>query len=146
MIVTALTAIPMGVGAGVYLEEYAPKNWFTALIEINIANLAGVPSIVYGLMALGPVRLPVPLRPERAVRRAHTGFADLTDRHRRHSRIHPRCSGKHERSGLCSWCDEMANHQRSRLALLHGRHLDRRHHRPFSSDRRNRAVDHHRRP
>jgi phosphate transport system permease protein len=37
----------------VYLEEYAPKNWLTALIEINIANLAGVPSIVYGLMALG---------------------------------------------------------------------------------------------
>lgn len=53
MIVTALAAIPMGVGAGVYLEEYAPKNWFTGLIEINIANLAGVPSIVYGLMALG---------------------------------------------------------------------------------------------
>jgi phosphate transport system permease protein len=53
MIVTAVAAIPIGVGAGVYLEEYAPKNWFTAIIEINIANLAGVPSIVYGLMALG---------------------------------------------------------------------------------------------
>jgi phosphate transport system permease protein len=53
MIVTAAAAIPIGVGAGVYLEEYAPKNWFTAMIEINIANLAGVPSIVYGLMALG---------------------------------------------------------------------------------------------
>lgn len=53
MLVTALAAIPMGIGAGVYLEEYAPKNWFTGLIEINIANLAGVPSIVYGLMALG---------------------------------------------------------------------------------------------
>lgn len=53
MIVTALAAVPIGIGAGVYLEEYAPKNWFTALIEINIANLAGVPSIVYGLMALG---------------------------------------------------------------------------------------------
>src|SRR5262245_21512539 len=53
MLVTALAAIPMGVGAGVYLEEYAPKNWFTGLIEINIANLAGVPCIVYGLMALG---------------------------------------------------------------------------------------------
>jgi phosphate transport system permease protein len=53
MIVTAIAAIPIGVGAGIYLEEYAPKNWFTALIEINIANLAGVPSIVYGLMALG---------------------------------------------------------------------------------------------
>jgi phosphate transport system permease protein len=53
MIVTALAAVPIGVAAGVYLEEYAPKNWFTAMIEINIANLAGVPSIVYGLMALG---------------------------------------------------------------------------------------------
>jgi phosphate transport system permease protein len=53
MLVTAMTAVPVGVAAGIYLEEYAPKNWFTALIEINIANLAGVPSIVYGLMALG---------------------------------------------------------------------------------------------
>lgn len=53
MLVTALSAVPLGIAAGVYLEEYAPKNRFTALIEINIANLAGVPSIVYGLMALG---------------------------------------------------------------------------------------------
>ncbi|MBP9698541.1 MAG: phosphate ABC transporter permease PstA [Elusimicrobia bacterium] len=53
MFVTALAAVPMGVAAGVYLEEYAPKNVMTTLIEINIANLAGVPSIVYGLMALG---------------------------------------------------------------------------------------------
>lgn len=53
MLVTALTAVPIGVAAGLYLEEYAPRNWLTTLIEINIANLAGVPSIVYGLMALG---------------------------------------------------------------------------------------------
>jgi len=53
MLVTALAAVPMGVAAGAYLEEYAPKNWLTGLIEINIANLAGVPSIIYGLMALG---------------------------------------------------------------------------------------------
>lgn len=53
MIVTALAAVPMGVAAGVYLEEYAPKNWMTDVIEINITNLAGVPSIVYGLLALG---------------------------------------------------------------------------------------------
>ena len=53
MIVTAFAAVPMGVGAAIYLEEYAPKNWMTDLIEINISNLAGVPSIVYGLMALG---------------------------------------------------------------------------------------------
>jgi len=53
MLVTAMSAVPMGVAAGIYLEEYAPKNWVTDIIEINIANLAGVPSIVYGLMALG---------------------------------------------------------------------------------------------
>lgn len=53
MLVTFLTAVPIGVGAGLYLEEYAPKNWFSDLIEINVSNLAGVPSIIYGLLALG---------------------------------------------------------------------------------------------
>jgi phosphate transport system permease protein len=53
MAVTAATAVPLGVAAGVYLEEYARKNWLTGLIETNISNLAGVPSIIYGLMALG---------------------------------------------------------------------------------------------
>lgn len=53
MAVTAATGVPLGIAAGVYLEEYARKNWLTSLIETNIANLAGVPSIIYGLMALG---------------------------------------------------------------------------------------------
>ncbi|HJT22392.1 MAG TPA: phosphate ABC transporter permease PstA [Nitrospira sp.] len=53
MLLTALTAVPLGVGAALYLEEYARRNLVTDIIEINIANLAGVPSIVYGLMALG---------------------------------------------------------------------------------------------
>ena len=53
MLVTASAAIPFGVAAGIYLEEYAPKNRWTDFVEINIANLAGVPSILYGLMALG---------------------------------------------------------------------------------------------
>jgi phosphate transport system permease protein len=53
MLVTACAAVPMGVAAGVYLEEYAPKNWLTDVIEINVTNLAGVPSIIYGLLALG---------------------------------------------------------------------------------------------
>lgn len=53
MLVTAMVAVPLGVAAGIYLEEYAARNWLTALIEININNLAGVPSIVYGLLALG---------------------------------------------------------------------------------------------
>lgn len=53
MLVTAAAAVPLGVAAGVYLEEYARKNWVTDLIEINVSNLAGVPSIIYGLLALG---------------------------------------------------------------------------------------------
>jgi phosphate transport system permease protein len=53
MLVTMLAAVPLGIGAAIYLEEYAPKNWLTDLIEINVTNLAGVPSIVYGLLALG---------------------------------------------------------------------------------------------
>jgi phosphate transport system permease protein len=53
MLVTSLVALPVGVAAAIYLEEYAPKNWFTGIIEINVTNLAGVPSIVYGLLALG---------------------------------------------------------------------------------------------
>ncbi len=51
-LVAAFT-IPVGVGAALYLEEYAPKNTLTRIVEVNISNLAGVPSIVYGLLGLG---------------------------------------------------------------------------------------------
>src|SRR5262249_30229877 len=49
---TALISFPLGVGTAVWLEEYAPKNRLARLIQINIANLAGVPSIVYGILGL----------------------------------------------------------------------------------------------
>jgi phosphate transport system permease protein len=52
ILTTSLFAIPLGVATGVYLEEYAPKNKISRLIELNILNLAGVPSIIYGIMAL----------------------------------------------------------------------------------------------
>jgi phosphate transport system permease protein len=52
LMVTALIAIPLGVGAAVWLEEFAPKNRWTDIIEVNINNLAAVPSIVYGLLGL----------------------------------------------------------------------------------------------
>jgi len=52
MLLTGLISGPVGVGAALYLEEYAPVNRFTRLIELNIANLAGVPSVVYGLLGL----------------------------------------------------------------------------------------------
>ena len=53
MLLTGLLTIPLGIMAAIYLEEYSRKNWLTNLIEINIANLAGVPSIIYGLLGLG---------------------------------------------------------------------------------------------
>ena len=53
LLVTFFVAVPLGIAAGVYLEEYAKKNWISDLIEINVSNLAGVPSIIYGLLALG---------------------------------------------------------------------------------------------
>lgn len=52
MLVTAVLSIPVGVGAAIYLEEFAPKNRFTSFIEININNLAAVPSIIFGLLGL----------------------------------------------------------------------------------------------
>jgi phosphate transport system permease protein len=52
-LIVIFTAVPIGVGAALYLEEYAPKTWWATIIEINISNLAGVPSIVYGLLGLG---------------------------------------------------------------------------------------------
>ncbi|HEY5689809.1 MAG TPA: phosphate ABC transporter permease PstA [Yeosuana sp.] len=53
MLLTIVFAIPVGIGAGLYLEEYAKKSRWSTLLEINIANLAGVPSIIYGLLGLG---------------------------------------------------------------------------------------------
>jgi phosphate transport system permease protein len=53
MLAVAVLSFPLGVGAAVYLEEYAPDNRFSRFIDVNISNLAGVPSVVYGLLGLG---------------------------------------------------------------------------------------------
>ncbi|OIQ44809.1 MAG: phosphate ABC transporter, permease protein PstA [Roseobacter sp. MedPE-SW] len=52
MLVVLALSLPIGVAASIYLEEFAPKNWITDVIEVNIANLAAVPSIVYGILGL----------------------------------------------------------------------------------------------
>lgn len=52
IILTACFAFPIALAAAIYLEEYAPRHWFTRLIQLNLANLAGVPSIVYGILGL----------------------------------------------------------------------------------------------
>ncbi|NBB84629.1 MAG: phosphate ABC transporter permease PstA [Bacteroidetes bacterium] len=53
MAVVAAVAVPLGVGAALYLEEYARDNWLARLVQVNINNLAGVPSVVYGILGLG---------------------------------------------------------------------------------------------
>jgi len=68
MITVAVVAFPIGVGAGIYLEEFAQDNWFNRLVEININNLAGVPSIIYGLLGLQVfVRLLEPITGGRSI-------------------------------------------------------------------------------
>ncbi len=52
-VLTALLSIPLGIGAALYLEEYARKSWFSKILEVNITNLAGVPSVIYGILGLG---------------------------------------------------------------------------------------------
>ncbi len=59
MLFVALLGFPLGIGAAVYLEEYARDTWFTRLISTNIRNLAGVPSIVYGLLGLAVFVVPL---------------------------------------------------------------------------------------
>lgn len=53
MLVTTVVGVPLGVAAAIYLEEYARRNWMTELIEVAVTNLASVPSIIFGLLALG---------------------------------------------------------------------------------------------
>ncbi len=55
LLVTLLLSFPVGVAAAVYLEEYAPKNRLSEIIEVNINNLAAVPSIIFGLLGLAVV-------------------------------------------------------------------------------------------
>ncbi|MEZ8217157.1 phosphate ABC transporter membrane protein 2, PhoT family [Candidatus Fervidibacteria bacterium JGI MDM2 SSWTFF-3-K9] len=52
MFLTAAIALPLGIGAAIYLEEFASRNWFTRLVELNINNLAAIPAIIYGLLGL----------------------------------------------------------------------------------------------
>ncbi len=52
MVLTTAIALPLGVASAIYLEEYAKDNWFKSLIELNVTNLAGVPSIIFGLLGL----------------------------------------------------------------------------------------------
>ena len=81
LLVTFFVAVPLGIAAGVYLEEYAKKNWFAYLIEINVSNLAGVPSIIYGLLALGLFVYTFDLGQSILTAGVNIGIIDATHRH-----------------------------------------------------------------
>ena len=115
MLVTLALAFPIGVLSAVYLEEYAPRNRWTDLIEVSINNLAAVPSIIFGLLGLavflGTFNLP---RSRRVRRRADAGADDdAGDRHRRAQRdqsgaaVDPRRRAGRRRVARCRWCSTM---------------------------------------
>ena len=78
---TALFSVPIGVGAAVYLEEYAQASRWRSLVQLNIANLAGVPSIVYGILGLGLFVRALALAAEHSGRRADADAGRAADRH-----------------------------------------------------------------
>ena len=87
MIVVLVLALPIGVAASIYLEEFAPQNRWTDLIEVNISNLAAVPSIVFGILGPGAVhqfRRPAAIGAAR--RRAGADADDAADDHHRDPR------------------------------------------------------------
>ena len=108
ILTTAVIGVFLGVSAGIYLEEYARRNWITNIIEINISNLAGVPSIVYGLLALG--LFVYALGTGRNIFTAGLTLAllILPDHRRRDARGDPRRSGKSARGSLWHRLHEMA--------------------------------------
>ena len=139
MVITAAVAFPLGVGAAIYLEEYARRNWFSRMIQVNISNLAGVPSIIYGLLGLQVfVRV---LEFERSVLAGACTMALLVmpiiivsaqEALRTVPTLHARGRLRRRR-------DPLAGHPLPRPALCLRRHADRQHPRHVPRDRRDRA-------
>ncbi len=82
MFVVLALALPIGVAASIYLEEFAPQNWLTDIIEVNISNLAAVPSIVFGILGLAVfINYMHGCRPLRRWWGAGSDLDDATDHH-----------------------------------------------------------------
>ena len=140
LLVTLIVSFPLGVLAAIYLEEIAPKNRYTALIEVNINNLAAVPSIVYGLLGLavfinflhlprsaplvGGLVLALMTLP-RIIIPTRAAFASIPPRFARQ---------------LWGWRVAHASHYASRLAAGHAGDFDRHDYRSGAGGRRNRAA------
>jgi hypothetical protein len=128
--------------AGIYLEEYAPKNWVTDIIEINVTNLAGVPSIVYGLLALGLFVYQFGSRSEHPAAGLTLALLILPVvivSTREAIRSIP---GAIREGAYALRRDEVADDRGPHPSLLAARDHDRHHHRPGARDRRD-SADHH---
>ena len=146
LLVTLGICLPVGVAAAIYLEEFASKNRFTELVEVNINNLAAVPSIVFGLFGLGD--LPQLLRHAAVVgpgRRPGAGPARPADHHHRVARRAPGGAAIDPRGGARHRRVAPAGGVPSRAAARHAGDHDRNHHRhgPCAGRDRAPAADRH---
>ena len=130
LLVCFLLSFPIGIAAAVYLEEFAPKNRLTDLIEVNINNLAAVPSVVFGLLGLavflGFFGLP---RSTPLVGGMVLSLDDAADHHHRHPRGAQGRAALDPRGGARRRRLQAPGHAASRAAAGDARHPDRHHHR-----------------
>jgi hypothetical protein len=128
LLVTFLLSFPIGVAAAIYLEEYAPRNRFTDFIEVNISNLAAVPSIIFGLLGLAIFG-----------GRFGVNADDAAHHHYFQPQRHQGGAAQHSRSGPGHRRLQNADDSPSCTAAGHARHAHGRHHRHGSGAGRNRA-------
>ena len=145
MLVTACAAVPLGVAAGVYLEEYAPKNWITDIIEINVTNLAGCSLDHLRFACARPVCLHLWPWSKHPDRRADSRITDIADRYRCHAGSDSRHSAGDTRRCLRLRCHNLASGARPHRALFQRGYSHRRDYRHGTCDRGNRANHHGRR-
>jgi phosphate transport system permease protein len=140
MLVVLALALPIGVAASIYLEEFAPKNRFTDLIEVNISNLAAVPSIVFGILGLATfINFAGACRNRRPGRRARADADDAADDHHRHARRASRRAAVDPRGALGVGASKMQACFTT-SCRWRPRHPDRHDHRAGAGPGRNRAA------
>ena len=141
-----LLSVPIGVLTAIYLEEYADRTrWWNRLIEVNIQNLAAVPSIVYGILGLAFIVRGYRRRPRRLRRRAHSHARRPADGRRRLARGDPRGPGLDPPRGIRARCDEVAGRVASGAAGVDPGHGDRVDSRSLPRGGRDRSAHHGRR-
>ena len=118
MVLLLLFVVPIGVGTALYLEEYANRErWYNRLLEINIQNLAAVPSIVYGILGLAFLVRGIGLGPRAACRSTHPDLARASHRDRVQQGGDPCGAGLDPSGSLCARSHTMAGRTGGRSSL-----------------------------